>query len=509
MERSLLFLGVVTFCLCVSTADINTLLTDEDGVLQLSKGNFNKALRTHRQLLVHFYQPMSADVHRVSEAFREAAAQLQGSEVTFAVVDTVEEPDLTKDLNATHPPYVRLYLSGDRDNPQPCPVPKTSSSILTWLKRRMGSPADLITDDIQSDELVVVGLFKELTEDYAQVFYGAAIDLPDVTFALTQKEDVISKYGLGDNVVLVLKKSRLMQAYRMRPETTKEELVVFITVFQMDPVTEYTGQTASQILSSPVPNHALLFIRKSSLEFTEIHAAFDRTAAAFRLKILFVLVDVDEPRNGRLLEYFRVRDFEAPMVRLVNLTDHVTYHLPSQTLDQPTISAFCQDYLEGNAKPKMQSEPVPEGWDTRPVKQLVGSTLERVAFHPNNTVFVLFYLPYSPQSRAVFPLWEELAEAFKDQEDVVIARIDASANDINMSMHRQYPSLCLFPAMYGERVVVYTGKLAVKDLVKFMQKEMKKAKKDKDVEDEDRRKYREALRKEEENKKAKGSKEEL
>lgn len=61
-------------------------------------------------------------------------------------------------------------------------------------------------------------------------------------------------------------------------------------------------------------------------------------------------------------------------------------------------------------------------------------------------------LPYSKESRALFPLWEELAEAFKEREHVVIARMDASANDINMSMQGPYPSLCLFPALYAERV---------------------------------------------------------
>lgn len=61
-------------------------------------------------------------------------------------------------------------------------------------------------------------------------------------------------------------------------------------------------------------------------------------------------VNVNEPRNGRLLEYFRVREFEAPLIRIVNMTDHVTYHLPSETLDVVTIKTFCQSYLEGKAK---------------------------------------------------------------------------------------------------------------------------------------------------------------
>ncbi|XP_071360781.1 protein disulfide-isomerase [Trachinotus anak] len=505
--KTLLLLGVTAFCLCVFVvADTqhnrqeDKSLPEKDGVLQLKKGNFNRALRKYKQLLVHFYAPLSGESYRVSEAFEGAAAELRESEVKLAVVDVKKEKDLAKDLNATGPPIIRLYLAGDKQNPVPCPVPQSSASILTWLKRRVGSAADLIADLSQSEaseELTVVGFFKELDQEYIQVFYSAAIDLPDINFAVTQNNEVISKYGLTHDVVLLFKKSKLIQAYKMMPQTSKEELIVFITVYQMEPVTEYTGKTAAQILNSPVLNHALLFVNKSSADFNEIYSAFKSAAEAFRLKILFVWVNVDEHRNGRMMEYFRVRDFEAPLIRLVNLTDHVTYHLPSDTLDEETIKKFCQSYLEGKAKPKMQSEPIPEGWDKKPVKELVGMTLEKVAFNPDKTVFVLFYLPYSQESRALFPLWEELAKALTEREDVVVARIDASANDINMSMHGPYPSLCLFPALYAERVVVYTGKRKLKDLVKFVDKEMEKAKKDRVKEDEDRRKYIEAIKAEE------------
>lgn len=41
-------------------------------------------------------------------------------------------------------------------------------------------------------------------------------------------------------------------------------------------------------------------------------------------------------------------------------------------------------------QPKMQSEAIPEGWDTQPLKELVGMNLEEVAFNPNKTVFVMF-----------------------------------------------------------------------------------------------------------------------
>ncbi|XP_062291967.1 protein disulfide-isomerase [Scomber scombrus] len=515
--RRLLLLGVTAFCLCVFVgADTqpdrqeDESLPEKDGVLQLKKGNFKRALRQHKQLLVQFYVPLTGDGLRISAAFEGAAAELQGSEVKLAVIDIATEKDLAKELNATGFPDIKLYLSGDKNNPVQCPVPQSSSSIVTWLKRRAGSAADLITDLSKLEaleELQVVGFFKELNSEHVQVFYDAAIGLPDINFSVTESNEVISKYGLTHDVVMLLKKSKLIQAYKMMPETSKEELIIFITVYQMDPVTEYTGKTATQILTSPVLNHAILFVNKSS-DFQDIYSAFKSAAEAFRLKILFVLVNVDEPRNGRVMEYFKVREFEAPLIRLVNLTDHVTYHLPSETLDVTTIKEFCQSYLDDKAKPKLQSEPIPEGWDKQPVKELVGMTLEKVAFNPNRTVFVMFYLPYSRESRALFPLWEELAKAYKEKEHVVIARMDASANDFNLSMQGRYPSLCLFPALYAERMVVYTGKPKLKDLVKFVNKEMEKAKKYRVKEDEGRKKYIEVA-KAEEAKKAEENKDEL
>ncbi|XP_043970674.1 protein disulfide-isomerase isoform X3 [Gambusia affinis] len=463
-KLGLLLLGAM-LCLCVSVAaDVqldlqrDTMIPEKDGILQLEKGTFKRALRKHKQLLVHFYTPLTSEGHRVAATFKAAAAELQGSEVKLAVIDVTKEKELAKKLHVSGQPSIRLYLSGDVTNPALCPVPQSSASILTWLQRRAGTSADLIADLSQleaSDDLIVVGFFKELNHEYVQVFYAAAIDLPDIRFAVTQDDEVISKYTVTQDDVLLLKKSQLIQTYTMKPDTPKEELVVLISVYQMDPVTEYNGQ------------------------------------------ILFVLVNVDEHRNGRLMEYFRVRHFDAPHIRLVNLTNQITYQMLSETLDVGSIKQFCQSYLEGKAKPKLMSEPIPERWDQKPVKELVGMTLEKVAFNPNKTVFVLFYLAYSEMSRAVFPLWEELAEVVKDWEGVVIAQIDASANDINMSMQGSYPSFCLFPALYAERVVVYTGKRNIKDLVRFMDKEMKKAKRDRVKEDEDRRKYIETLKTEE------------
>lgn len=65
--------------------------------------------------------PLSGEGHRILEAFTGVTAALQGSDIKLAEVDVTKEKELAKELNATGLPTIRLYLSGDKHNPEICP----------------------------------------------------------------------------------------------------------------------------------------------------------------------------------------------------------------------------------------------------------------------------------------------------------------------------------------------------------------------------------------------------
>ncbi|XP_050971699.1 LOW QUALITY PROTEIN: protein disulfide-isomerase [Labeo rohita] len=476
--------------------DSNAILEDKN-VLVLTKSNFNRALKQHSQLLVHFYAPLSGQSLGSILEFREAASALKeaGSDVRLGGVDIKKEKDLADSLNITIVPSLRLYLSGDKKHPVYCPDLKSSASILTWLKRRKGPSTDIISDltqlekFIDEDELVVLGLFKDLEEGMVKVFYETAADIADLPFGVTGLDKIFSKYEISRDTVLLIRKSKPDKQFEMESSTVKTDLVQFIRLYEMELVTEYNGKTASKILNSAVLNHFLLFVNKTQKGFKKIYNAFETTAEQFRGKVLFVIIDVSEPRNGRIMEYFRVRPEETPLVRMVNLSNNIQYQLPSDQFDPHSLLEFCLTYLDGKAKPKLQSEPIPENWDTQPVKELVGMNFEKVAFNHDKNVIVLFYAPWSSDSRALFPLWEELAEHFSENEDVVVAKIDVTANDVNLPLGEKYPLIKFFPAVYTERVLPYSDKRELKPIITFMKKEIEKAKKDKAKEEKARKKF--------------------
>ncbi|KAI1896090.1 hypothetical protein AGOR_G00091220 [Albula goreensis] len=422
------------------------------------------------------------------------------------MVDVYKEKDLAKGLNVTASPTLWLYINGDKQNPVVCPVMKSASSIITWINRRNGRSAELIKDVSQAEifvtveDTVVLGFFEDLQHGGVEAFYTAATDMPDLPFGVTKNKQAFSKYEITKDSVVLFKKSKKSDEFEVSSEVTKEDLIRFVRVREMELVTEYNGTTAAKILSSVVINHIILFANKSEEHFGENYEAFKTAATAFIGKVLFVFIDTDEHRNGRILEYFRVRDVEAPVVRMVNLTNNVQYQIQSEEITSEIVTAFCQTYLDGKAKPKLQSEPVPEDWDKKPVKELVGSNFEKVGFNEERNVFIMFYAPWCKKCEEFFQLWEKLGKVYEKHESVVIAKIDATANDINILLQQRYPALMFFPAVFSEKVLPYLGERTLEALVEFVENQVELAKAEKAQEEVERKKYIEAQKSKEKTK---------
>ncbi|NXG05706.1 PDILT protein, partial [Sakesphorus luctuosus] len=324
-----------------------------------------------------------------SEEFAEAARQLkkEAPRIQFGKIDVTHHHDLRKEFNIQAFPTVKFFVNGSRKDAIDCKGVRHASAFITWVKRRTGPSTVLInsTDQaeaiVKADDLAVIGFFRELHNDSVEVFYEIARDVPEMPFGMTASEDVCANYGIQKNTLIVFKKGKPVHNEVLEDgRQNKLDLVRLIKTFTLDLVTEYNIETSVKIFDVPVENHILLFTPTNSETFDAIYENYKSAAAEFRGKMLFVLVDTDEPRNGRIFEYFRIRDIDVPAVRILNLTSDAKYKMPADEVTVENLKKFCQSYLNGKAKLHLSSEEIPEDWDKMPVKVLVGKNFNNIVF---------------------------------------------------------------------------------------------------------------------------------
>ncbi|KAM9554407.1 protein disulfide-isomerase A2 [Guaruba guarouba] len=454
-------------------------LGEEDGVLVLHEHNFARALSEHRLLLVEFYAPWCRHCQRLAPAYAEAAVALrnESSPARLGKVDATAQTALANEFGITSYPTLKLFRDGNRTHPIDYTGHMDTKGIVRWMQRRAGPSATRLQDTdtastfISSQDLVVVGFFKDLGGEAAQAFYEVAMEMVDVPFGVADATELFQAYGLSADTVCLFKKfDEGRTDFPVDPAQGLDaaELTQLLRAHSLNLVMEFTSETSDQIFSAKIPHHMLLFLNKSSSSQLALRDGFRAAAGAFRGEVLFVVVDV-AGYGANVLTFFGITPSDAPTLRLVKMKNNRKYRMEQDSFSDTAISTFIQAVLDGKVKPHLLSAVPPEDWDTRAVKVLVGQTFEQVAFDETKNVFVKFYAPWCSHCQAMAAAWEELGERYKDHEDIVIAELDATANEMENITITGFPTLSYFPAGPGRKMVEFKGSRDVETFSKFLE----------------------------------------
>jgi len=467
--RSLASLLAFGLLATVAVAEI----TKDEGVLVLTDDNFQEAIDAHEHILVEFYAPWCGHCKSLAPEYAKAAGKLAeaGSPIMLAKVDATEQKKIAETHEVRGYPTLKFFKKGRAMDYM---GGRTADTIVSWLEKKTGPPAvALATEDeakkfIEDNKVAVIGFFKDQESAEAKNFLEVAGTMDDVKFAITSEAAVFTANKVEkDGVVLFKAFDEGRNDYDGAAEA--DALSAFITANSLPLVIEFNHDTAQKIFSGEVKNHLLLFVSQKSEDFPAQKEVAAKIAADYKNKVLFVTVDADEEDHKRILEFFGMKEDEVPGMRLIRLEEDMAKYRPeSAALEEANIRKFVGDFLDGKLKQHLLSEEVPEDWDKEPVKVLVGKNFEEVAMNKDKNVLVEFYAPWCGHCKQLAPIWDQLGEAYKDHENIVIAKMDSTANELETVKVQGFPTLKYF--MAGDnKVVDYNGERTLEGLKKFLE----------------------------------------
>ena len=115
----------------------------------------------------------------------------------------------------------------------------------------------------------------------------------------------------------------------------------------------------------------------------------------------------------------------------------------------------------------MKSQPVPKKQGV--VKTVVGKSFDKIVKDPTKDVLIEFYAPWCGHCKSLAPIYKELAKKYKSDKKLVIAKIDATANDYPDEYATSgYPTIYFAPADNKEEPIKHDGGRELEDLEEFI-----------------------------------------
>lgn len=448
-------------------------ITEEDDVLVLTTSNFDGAIKDNQYVLVEFYAPWCGHCKALAPEYAKAAKSLKDekSEIKLGKVDATVETKLGDQFSVRGYPTLKFFRNGQ---PVEYTGGRDAASIIQWVKKKTGPVAKPLktVDEAQefqkSADVVVIGFFKKEDSDKAKAFLEVAASLDDTPFAITSEDAVYKEYKVKEDGVLLLKKFDDGKV-EYDGEYEAKALKSWIQVNSLALVNEFTQESAGKLFGGEIKSHNLLFISKASDAFQKIYDGFKDAAKKFKGKILFVMINADIEDNVRIMEFFGLKKDDVPSLRLISLEEDMTKYKPEFTdITVENVAKFTQDYLDKKLKPHLLSEDIPDDWDKKPVKYLVSKNFDEAVKKSNKNVLVEFYAPWCGHCKQLAPIWDQLGEKFKDHENIVIAKMDATANELEDIKVHSFPTIKYFSAG-SNKAVDYSGERTLEGFTKFLE----------------------------------------
>ncbi|KAF1779050.1 Thioredoxin, conserved site [Phytophthora cactorum] len=422
---------------------------EQDDVLVLTESNFAEAVSGHDTLLVEFYAPWCGHCQKLTPEYAAAAKNLKELDppIRLAKVDATAESKLAE------------QFAGDVESVKDYDGGRTSAEIEKWVVKKSGPAVKIVETAEELEEIkeandVVVFTVIDAEEGEARTLLEKLADADDLAvYVASTSADVTEDAAAVNKVVLYKKFDEGKVVYD--GEFEKESLGEFVKGNSLPLVITFSQEKAPMIFGGEMTEHVLAFVDTSKDYVSGIEAALKLRLRPTRASCCTSSCPARRSASWTTSYGFdyKADDFVA------KIEDGLTEDLV----------AFEKSYFEGKLTPLLKSAD-PEDDSDEAVKVIVGTEFQKRVIDNEKDVLVEFYAPWCGHCKALAPKYEELAEKFADVDSIMVAKMDATANEIDHPGVdvRGFPTILFFPGKDKQNPVVYEGSRDVEGFTEFL-----------------------------------------
>jgi protein disulfide-isomerase A1 len=437
---AILFLALLAF---TAYAEVE----EDEGVLVLTDANFDEVLKENERVLVEFYAPWCGHCKKLAPEYVKAAESLkeQGVNVKLAKVDATEEKELGSRFEVKGFPTLKWFVNGE---PTEFNGGRTADEIVNWIVKKSGPPTSAITteeiESLKADAKLFVVFYGEEGSDEFKSFETAASGDDKFPYRHVFDSDVATPEGVSRPGVAVFR-SFDEPIVTFDGEFTSTAIAEFVTSSSIPVFIEFSDEFIEPIFQNQSP--AIFLFHDGSEEHEKMKAVVGQAAEAHKGTLIFAHSGVSEGIQQRLAEFVGTTEEDLPRLLTLGFNeagiDKYVYEGDLTQLTVEDVEKFIAQYESGELSKFLKSEEVPETNDEA-VKVVVGKNFDDIV-GGDQEVLLEFYAPWCGHCKTLEPKYVELAEELKEIDGLVIAKVDATANEIESVTVQGFPTIKFFP----------------------------------------------------------------
>ena len=131
------------------------------------------------------------------------------------------------------------------------------------------------------------------------------------------------------------------------------------------------------------------------------------------------------------------------------------------------MTSFVNDFKADKLKVYLKSEEIPAKNDEA-VKVIVGKSFDDIVKNTTADVLVEFYAPWCGHCKQLAPIYEVVAKKLANNKNIVLAKIDSTANEVPSVSIKGFPTLKFFLNGKKDQPVDFEGDRTEDGILKYL-----------------------------------------